>query len=282
MTVRVICDSSCNVPESYAQKLRIIQVPAWINFADGSSHRNGVDITDAEFYQRLTHEKHLPTTSQPTPGDFVDAIAGCSEEEIVLAAVSSKLSGTYNSQVQAVEMLPDRKILTYDTFSASVGSGWQVVAGAEAAAQGASAQEVIAAMQAASASIFTGFTIDTLKYLAASGRAPALQALLGNLLDIRPLITIEEGTLHVTGRVRGRKKSKRELIEMVAAAVGDARVRVAIASANVPQEAIDLGEEIKTEINASEVLTLEIGPVLGALAGPGTLAVAAFKQGGLQ
>lgn len=278
MTVRVISDSSCNIPESYVQKLRIVQVPAWINFADGASHRNGIDITDAEFYQRLTHEKHLPTTSQPTPQDFVEAIAGCSEEEIVLAAVSSKLSGTYNSQLQTVDLLPDRKILTYDTLSASVGSGWQVVAGAEAAAQGANAQEVIAAMQAASAKIFTGFTIDTLKYLAASGRAPALQAMLGNLLDIRPLMKIEDGGLHVAGRVRGRKKSKRELIEMVAAEIGGARVRVAIASANVPQEAIELGEEIKTQLNASEVLTVELGPVLGALAGPGTLAVAAFKQ----
>lgn len=279
MTSRIICDSSCNVPESYVHSLRIIQAPAWINFADGSSHRNGVDITDAEFYQRLTHEKHLPTTSQPTPQDFLEAIAGCDEDEIVLAAVSSKLSGTYNSQLQAVDLLPDRRILTYDTLSASVGSGWQVVAGAEAAASGASGQEVIAAMQAARERIFTGFTIDTLKYLAASGRAPALQAMLGNLLDIRPLMKIEDGELHVAGRVRGRKKSKRELIDMVATAVGDARVRVAIANANVHDEAIELGEDVKTQLNASEVLTVELGPVLGALAGPGTLAVAAFKQG---
>lgn len=279
MTVRLICDSSCNVPESYAQSLSIVQVPAWINFADGASHRNGVDITDAEFYQRLTHEKHLPTTSQPTPQDFVEAIAQCGEDEIVLAAVSSKMSGTYNSQIQAVDLLPDRRILTYDTLSASVGSGWQIVAGAEAAAQGANGQEVIAAMQAASARIFTGFTIDTLKYLAASGRAPALQAMLGNLLDIRPLMKIEDGGLHVVGRVRGRKKSKRELIDLMAAEVGGARVRVAIASANARDEAIELGEEIKTQLNTSEVLTIEIGPVLGALAGPGTLAVAAFKQG---
>lgn len=278
MTVRIICDSSCNVPESYAQSLRIIQVPAWINFADGSSHRNGVDMTEAEFYQRLTHEKHLPTTSQPTPQDFVEAMAGCSEDEIVLAAVSSKMSGTYNSQIQTVDLLPNRRIFTYDTLSASVGSGWQVVAGAEAAAQGANAQEVIAAMRSASSRIFTGFTIDTLKYLAASGRAPALQAMLGNLLDIRPLMKIEEGTLHVVGRVRGRKKSKRELIDMVAAAVGEARVRVAIANANARDEAIALGEDVKAQLNASEVLVIEIGPVLGALAGPGTLAVAAFRQ----
>ncbi len=278
MTVRIICDSSCNVPNRYAQSLRIIQVPAWINFADGSSHRNGVDITEAEFYQRLTHEKRLPTTSQPTPQDFIEAIAGCDEEEIVLAAVSSKMSGTHNSQIQAVELLPERRIFTHDTLSASVGSGWQVVAGAEAAAQGANAQEVIAAMQSASAKIFTGFTIDTLKYLAASGRAPALQAMLGNLLDIRPLMKIEDGTLHVVGRVRGRKKSKRELIDLVAAQVGEARVRVAIANANASDEAIALGEDVKAQLNASEVLVIEIGPVLGALAGPGTLAVAAFKQ----
>lgn len=278
MTVRLICDSSCNVPDHYQQSLRIVQVPAWINFADGASLRNKLDISDAEFYQRLTHEKRLPTTSQPTPQDFVEAIADCSEDEIVLACVSSKMSGTHNSALQAVDLVPDRKIYVHDTLSASMGAGWQIVAGAEAAAAGADAQAVLAAMEAAHSKIFTGFTIDTLKYLAASGRAPVLQAMLGNLLDIKPMMKVEDGTLHLVGRVRGRRKSKRELIDMVAAQVGDHPVRVAIINANASAEAEELAGDVKASLNVQILDIVELGPVLGALAGPGTLAIAAFRQ----
>ena len=110
MTVRIISDTSCNVPEQYQERLNIPQAPAWINFADSASLPNGVDISDAEFYRRLTTEKHLPTTSQPAPQDFAEAIGVTDAEEIILAAVSSKLSGTYASAVQAAELLPDRKI----------------------------------------------------------------------------------------------------------------------------------------------------------------------------
>ena len=150
MTVRIIADSSCNIPENYQQSLSIVQVPAWINFADGTTLRNGIDISDAEFYHRLETEKQLPTTSQPTPQDFVDAIEAIEADEIILAAVSSKLSGTYASAVQAAAMLPDRTIHVHDTLSASMGSGWQIVAGAELAQQGANAEAVLAEIDACS------------------------------------------------------------------------------------------------------------------------------------
>ncbi|MCO6449290.1 MAG: DegV family protein [Caldilineales bacterium] len=279
MAVRVICDSSCNIPESYQQSLNIIQVPAWINFADGTSLRNGVDISDAEFYDRLIHEKTLPTTSQPTPQDFADAIAGVpAEDDIVLGAVSSKLSGTHNSCVQACMLIPNRNIQVFDTLSASLGAGWQIIAGAEAAQAGADVDGVLKAMGDAQASIYTVVTIDTLKYLAASGRAPALQAMLGGLLNIKPLLHFSDGTLDVIDRVRGRKKSKRAVIDRIESVVHDAPLRIAVANANIPDEAAEYGEEIRSRLNVQELITIEIGPVLGALAGPGTLAVGAWKQ----
>jgi len=147
MTVLIISDTSCNVPEQYQEQLNIPQVPAWINFADGASLRNGVDISDAEFYRRLETEEHLPTTAQPTPQDFAEAIEATDAKEVILAAVSSKLSGTYASAVQAVELLPDRKIYAYDTLSVSMGSAWQIIAGAELAAQGATSDAVLAEME---------------------------------------------------------------------------------------------------------------------------------------
>ncbi|NUQ39515.1 MAG: DegV family protein [Caldilineales bacterium] len=276
MNVKIICDSSCNVPDAYLNSLDILQVPAWINFADGSSLRNQVDITTAEFYTRLAHEKHLPTTSQPTPQDFIDAIESVDAAQIVVATVSSKMSGTHNSAVQAQSLLPDRNIHLYDTLSASMGGGWQIIVGAEAAAQGADAAGVLAAMEASRDRVHTILTIDTLKYLAASGRAPMLQAMLGNLLNIKPMLAVQQGTLELVDRARGRKRSKRALVEKMQAAVGSRPLRVALINANIPDEAAEYAAEIRQALNVQELIIEELGPVLGTLAGPGALAIAAL------
>ncbi|RME45296.1 MAG: DegV family protein [Chloroflexi bacterium] len=276
VTVRVICDSSCNVPEPYQESLGIVQVPAWVNFADGTSLRNGVDISDAEFYRRLETEKELPTTSQPTPQDFVQAIEAHEADEYVVAAVSSKLSGTYNSAVQAAALLPERKIHLHDTLNASMGSAWQIIAGAELASQGADAEAVLAKMAEVREAVETIFIIDTLKYLAASGRAPVIQAVVGNLLSIKPMLQFEDGVLELTGRFRGRKRSKQELVNRMAALMGDRPVRLAVCHANARDEAAGLREVVEARMNVQELQIVEVGPVLGALAGPGTLALAAY------
>lgn len=279
MTVRIISDSSCNVPETYQQSLGIIQVPAWVNFADGTSLRNGIDISDAEFYQRLQSEKRLPTTSQPTPQDFIDIIHSFDpKDEVILACVSSKMSGTFNSAIQARDSLPDTRIFLYDTLSASMGGAWQIIAGAEAAVQGADAKTVLEVMESSRPRVHICFTIDTLKYLAASGRAPTLQALVGNLLDIKPMMRIQDGTLALVGKVRGRKKSKRELLELLAVELADKPVRMAVVNANIPDEAAEVAEAAKERLNVQEMLIVELGPVLGALTGPGTLALGALVQ----
>ena len=279
VTIRIISDSSCNVPDSYQQSLGIIQVPAWVNFADGASLRNGIDISDAEFYRRLQNEKRLPTTSQPTPQDFIDIIHTFDpEDQVILACVSSKMSGTYNSAVQARDALPQADIFLYDTLSVSMGGAWQIIAGAEAAVRGADVETVLQAMESSRSRVHIYFTIDTLKYLAASGRAPTLQAIMGNLLDIKPMMNVQDGTLALVGKVRGRKKSKRELMELVAVEVGDKPLRLAVVNANAPDEAAELAEAAKERLNVQEMLVVDLGPVLGALTGPGTLAFGAFVQ----
>lgn len=276
MTVRIISDTSCNVPEQYQEQLNIPQVPAWINFADGTSLRNGIDISDAEFYDRLTTEKNLPTTAQPTPQDFIEAIEKTDADEIILAAVSSKLSGTYASAVQTVELLPDRKIHAFDTLNASMGSAWQIVAGAELAAEGATVDAVLAEMERVRSEIQTLFVIDTLKYLAASGRAPAVQAFVGSLLNIKPLLEFDDGRIEPCGRVRGRKRSKREMLDRLEAWADGRPLRLGIANANVPDEANDYAVMVKERLNVREMAVVELGPVLGALAGPGTIAIGAY------
>ena len=195
-----------------------------------------------------------------------------------MACVSSRMSGTYSSAVQARDAFPHAAIFLYDTLSASMGGAWQIIAGAEVAAQGADAKTVLEAMERSRPLVHTLFTIDTLKYLAASGRAPTLQAMLGNLLDIKPMMRIQDGTLALIGKVRGRKKSKRELLELLAVELGDRPVRMAVVNANIPDEAAEVAEAAKERLDVQEMLVTELGPVLGALTGPGTLALGAFVQ----
>ena len=254
MTVHIVCDSSCNLPLAYQHKLNVTVVPAWVNFADGGSFRNQIDISDDEFYRRLLSEKRLPTTSQPTPQDFVTAIEGLGapDDEVIIACISTHLSGTYSSALQAVDLLPGRKVHAYDTMSVSMGAAWQVIAGAELAAQGADADAILARMLQAREQTTILFTIDTLKYLAASGRAPALQAMLGNLLDVKPMLGVEDGRLEVIGRVRGRNRSKRDLIDRIASWTNQRPVRAAIVNAHAPDEAAELGEMLKQRLDVQE------------------------------
>jgi DegV family protein with EDD domain len=276
MTVRVICDTSCTIPEHYQESLSITQVPAWINFADGTSLRNGIDISDVDFYERLEHEKHLPTTAQPTPHEFAEAIAATGADEVIVAAVSSKLSGTYASAVQSAELVPGQKVYPFDTLGVSLGGGWAIIAGAELAKQGADVQTVLEEMARVRGEIEMAFVIDTLKYLVAGGRAPAVQGMVGSLLNIKPLLKISEGKIEVVEKVRGRKRSKRALLDRMMKWADDRPLRLGVINANVPDEASDFADMVIERLNVRELEIIELGPVVGILAGPGTLALAAY------
>ncbi len=276
MTVRIICDTSCTIPKHYQESLSIVQVPAWINFADGSTLRNGIDISDVEFYERLAHEKHLPTTSQPTPLEFAEAIWATGADEVIVAAVSAELSGTYASAVQSVELAPEQKVYTFDTMGVSLGGGWPIIAGAELVKQGADAQTVLKEMERVRSETEMSFVINTLKYLVAGGRAPAVQGLVGSLLNIKPLLEITEGRIEVVEKVRGRKRSKRALLDRMVKWAGDRPLRLAVINANVPDEASEYADMVIKRLNVRELEIIELGPVVGILAGPGTLALGAY------
>ncbi len=282
MTVRIICDSSQNVPEAYQESLGIIECPASIVFGD-EVYLNKVEMSEAEFYRRLTSLPKgapLPTTTQPTPRQFKDAIDQARAEgasEVIITAVSAKLSGTYNSGLQAAALERDVPVQVWDTASASLGSGWQTIVAAEMAQAGAALDEIMAALPAVRARSHTVVTVDTLTYLVAGGRLSPIQGLMGNLLSVKPILFFDEGLLKPLGRERGRKRARRSLIDLVQEQVGDRPVRVAVANAHVPEEAAEFAGDIKARLNAVEVIVLEIGPVLAALAGPGVIAMAAFQ-----
>jgi DegV family protein with EDD domain len=283
MTVRVICDSSQNVPDEYLQRLGIIECQASLIFGD-EVYLNKVDMTEAEFYRRLANlpkDAPLPTTTQPSPGQFIAALQQVKAEgatSAIITAVSAKLSGTYNSAVQAAERETGIPVTLWDTASVSIGGGWQTIRAAEMAQAGASHDEIVAALPAIRNSLVTVFTVDTLKYLVASGRLSPVQGMMGMLLNVKPMLMVDDGLLKPFGRERGRKSAKAALLATSHARVGDHPVRVAIAHTNVLAEAQAFEPDVRAALNVRELIIVELGPVLAALAGPGVMALSALQE----
>ena len=278
MTVRVICDSSQNVPEAYLARLGIVEVQASLVFGD-EVYLNKVDMSEAEFYQRLMDLPKgtpLPTTAQPSPGQFLQALRQAKAEgatSAIVTTVTAKLSGTYNSALQAAQMETEIPVTVWDTAGISLGAGWQTIRAAELAQTGAAHDEIMAALARCRDHITTLFTVDTLKYLAASGRLSSAQAMMGALLNIKPMLMVDDGILKPVGRERGRRSAKAALIELALARVGDQPVRVAVAHTNVLEEAQAFEPQVRAALNVQELLIVELGPVLAALAGPGVMAL---------
>jgi DegV family protein with EDD domain len=283
MTVRVICDSSQNVPDAYLQQLAIVECQASVIFGD-EIYLNKVDISGAEFYQRLANLPKgapLPTTTQPSPGQFIDALRHVKAEgatSAIITAVTAKLSGTMNSALHAAEQETDIPVTVWDTASVSMGAGWQTIRAAELARAGASHDEIVAALPAIRDSVMAVFTVDTLKYLVASGRLTPVQGMMGTLLNVKPMLMVDDGLLKPIGRERGRKGAKAALIETARARVGDQPVRLVIAHANVPDEAQALEPDVRAALNVQELMIVELGPVLAALAGPGLMALGLMQE----
>jgi DegV family protein with EDD domain len=276
MPVRIVTDSSTNVPEDYLQRLNIVEVPAVINFGQ-DSYLYKVEMSLDEFYRRLVSTDRLPTTAQPSPQEFLKGYRRAAEEgatEVVAVTVSSKASGTYNSAVVAAEMAPV-PVHVFDTLHVSMAGGWQAIAAAEMVRDGLGAPEILAQLERIRARLQMAFTPVNLKYLIASGRVPRLQGMIGDLLNIKPIIVTNDGLLEPVARARTQRKAQEQMIEMVSTAVGPGPARMAVGHCNVPEEAAAFAEQAKQRFKVAEFILFDLG-MLAALGGPGLLGLGAY------
>jgi len=275
--IRVVTDSSTNVLDSYLQRLRIVETPAIVNFG-AESFLNKVELSVEEFYHRLAAAGKLPTTSQPTPRQFLDAYQHLANEgaaEIVAVCVSGRMSGTLNSAIIAAQEAPV-PVHTWDTESASLGAGWQAIAAAEMAQEGVGSATLLERLTAIRQRMQTAATPATLRNLVASGRVPRLRGNIGDLLNVKPILSMINGMLEPVDQARGRRQALARMVERIAAAVGERPVRVGIAHANIAQEAAEFLAAVRARLNAVDEIVTDIGPALAALAGPGILILAAY------
>ena len=274
MTVKVVTDSCADLPESTARELGITVVPVYVRFGE-TVYRDGVDITQDEFYQRLQESPVHPTTSQPPPADFADVYRELSREAdaVVSIHVTSKLSGTCNSALQGKDMTDAKcPIEVVDSCSVSMGLGLIAIAAARVARAGESLPGVMAEARQAINHLRVLALLDTLKYLAKGGRIGKAKALLGSLLNAKPLLTMRDGELSPVGLARTRTKGLERLFEMAKNALDIQEL--AIVHSTTPGEANSLRERIASFLDMKKIHLSRLGPALGAHGGPGALILA--------
>ena len=278
MTVKVITDSTADLPPALAEELGITAVPLNVHFGT-EVYRDGVEITADEFYRRLVTASRLPTTSQPTPGDFLSAYdeMGQTTDEILSVHISAKLSGTMNSATQAREEYGGEcRIEIIDSLQGSMGLGMLAIAAAEAARRGGSLDDVVTETRAAIPKVGFMGLVDTLEYLEKGGRIGKAQAFVGSLLRIKPLLTIRDGEAHPLERARTRAKGVDRMCELVQAEMP--LKDLAVVYTTTLDEARSLAQRLQSYLPQGEVILSQVGPVVGTYLGPGVLGVAFRKQ----
>ncbi|HIM16749.1 MAG TPA: DegV family protein [Dehalococcoidia bacterium] len=283
MAIKVVTDSTSDLPADVAESLGIEVVPLNVHFGS-DVYKDRVNLMPDTFYDKLINGDVLPTTSQPSVGEFIDVYErlGSDADGIVSVHISEKLSGTMNSaRLASQQANADCPIEVVDTFQVSMGVGICAMEAAEVANSGGDMNQVILAARNAVTRSQCFFMLETLEFLQKGGRIGKAQALIGNLLKIRPMLMLQEGEVHPLGRERTRRKGIAKLVDTVEELAPISGLAVMYSTG--PDEAQTLAQNVsKFMIEGREPMMLQIGPVIGTYAGPDTLGIALIsaKSGG--
>jgi len=276
--VAVVTDSCASIPKNLIQSLGIHWVAYYIHRGQ-EVLRDLVTIQLDEFLQWLPTAKELPTTASPGPGDYLTMYQGLAKErsasEIVSIHMTSAGSGAYQAAKAAEEMareqLPGVRIEVIDTRNVSMCHGWMVIEAARAALAGASLEQIVAQVKKMIPVTRMIQTADTLRYLYMGGRIGKAKRLLGTLLNIKPLIGMEDGVIVPLGQARSRSRAYQMMVDMVEAAVGRmGRIKVAYVHAGALDEIEKLKAMVESRLTCVESLIAELSPALAVHTGPGT------------
>lgn len=280
MCVRIIVDSSTDVSEKYREKIQF--VPLTVRFGD-KEYLDGVELSKHQFYEMLVESDVLPTTSQATPAAFADcfeAIASAGDSAVVIT-LSSKLSGTYQSAVLATEDYPN--IYVVDSQSVAIGTGVLAQYAVELAQQGMGAEEIAQVLTQQREKVCVVALLDTLEYLKKGGRISKTVAFAGGVLNIKPVVTVQDGAVALIGKARGSRNGNNLLVEKINQAGGvDFDRPVLLGYTGLSPALLEKYVEDSKALWEKHVDQLDgclLCSVIGTHVGPGAVAVAFFKKG---
>lgn len=276
----VVTDSSAYIPKGALEGLNVSVIPLWLIW-DDERFRDGVDIDPPTFYRRLKESRTLPTSSQPSPGEFAAFFRQVAAEAdaIISVLVSSKISGTIASAQAAQAQLPELTIRIVDSLSSSMGLGMVVLAAARAAAAGRSLDEVVAAAEGMRERMHFLFVVDTLEYLHRGGRIGGARRLLGTALRVKPILQFRDGKIESLTQARTKRKAIIRILEIVEERLGGkGMAEAAVVDIDAPGDGDAVAEMIVERFGAPVVHRSTVSPVVGIHVGPGAIGIAFYAE----
>jgi DegV family protein with EDD domain len=272
----IITDSTAYIPAPLVKEYGIHVAPLTVIWGNEALH-DGTEITPPEFYKRLKTAKVMPSTSQTTPAEFKKEFTPILEagDSILAILISSKLSGTVDSAVQAKAEFPNAHIEIVDTLTTAMALGYCALAAARAAKDGAGLADAAAVARKAVDSSGVIFVVDTLEFLRRGGRIGGAAAFLGTALNMKPLLTVKDGKVDALDKVRTKGKATERMLDIVEERIGARRpLRIATLQAAAEDEAKALLETAGKRFHPEESVFSEVSPVIGTHVGPGTIGLA--------
>jgi len=277
--VAVVTDSTATLPQDLVQELNIRVVPVLLLFG-GRALRDGIDVSPGEVYRWLRTGQEIPTTSVPSVGDFlrVYAAAGREAAGVLSIHMSPDLSATFSTAVMASHLVDGVPIHVMNCHTAAIGQGFVALEAARAAVSGAGLEEVIARAEEVAAKVNLLFIIGTLEYLHRGGRIGGAARLLGTMLQIKPVLYLDEGRVEGFANPRTKARAIQLMLRAMTDRVGCRPIHAAIFHADVLDEAEALRQRVAEQFDCLELYVTEFTPVMGAHTGPGVLGVAFYTD----
>ena len=277
MTIRIVSDSTCDLPANVVLANNITIIPMYINVG-AEAFRDGIDLSRQEFYEQLPHFKHHPTTAAPSPMLFrqtYEQLAAQGATEILSIHISVKLSAVVEMAAQAAKDTSAIPVTVFDSRQLSMGTGFQVLAAAQAAAEGRTMPELLSMLEELITRTHTFAALDTLEFLRRSGRMNFALAFLGSLLHIKPFLKMYNGN-PTAERVRTRGRAMQRLAQLLKEAAP--LEKVAILHSRAAERVEELRKQVQPLLPAGQAIVEEINPVLGAHLGPGVVGFSVISQ----
>ena len=281
--VAIVTDTTACIPPEQVSRYNIEIIPVQLNFED-RSYRDGIDITPNEFYAMLREAKNMPTTSSSSPAPYLEAYRNASQKakSILCFTEPAKFTAMFNAANVAREIarnvLPGIPIEVMECTTAAAGQGLVALSAAKAADQNKTMEEVITIVQDIMPRISLYATLDTLRYLARSGRVPQAAAMLNSFLNIKPVFTLNPAEPRTVALPRSTKNAINRIIKIMEREVGEKSIHAAVMHADALENAKELQDRIKEKFSCEELYITEFTPVMGVHTGPGLLGVAFYSQ----
>jgi DegV family protein with EDD domain len=277
--VAVVTDSVANLPPELVERYSITVIPLLVAFGQ-EVFRDGVDMTSAQFYRRLREDKHLPTTSIPSMGDFLTRFHRLAGEAEAIACIhlAREFSGTVAIAKEVGQGFKEVPVRIVDSRSAAMAEGFVVLEAARVAAKGDDLAAVVSRTGEMIPRVNLVVTMDTLEYLYRGGRIGRAARLMGSALQFKPVLSVENGAVDALERPRTQAKAVQRILEIMAAHVGERSVHVAVVHADAPDRAERLRQEVASLFNCRELYITDLTPVMGTHTGPGVLGMAWWSE----